>query len=107
MSETSENGRVEKLVETAVKLAVAIEEAKPLTTKKRTGLPKGGFAFPRFRKLPLDSCARVRNAMSRFGQTQGMTSVEKRTAYSKIISAANKCGIDASGFKKKYGGHLG
>ncbi len=107
MNEASENDRIKQIVEKAVKLAVAVEDAAPITTKQRKGLPKGDFAFPRLEKLPLDTCARVRNAAARFGQTQGLTSAEKRTAYRKIISAANKCGIDISGFKKKYGGTYG
>jgi hypothetical protein len=92
------------LQEKVRRLEEALEKAAPITTKKRNALPKGDFAVPGKRKLPLDTCARVRNAMSRFSQTQGLTSSERRTAYNKILSAAKKCGIDATGFKKKHGG---
>ena len=84
-----------------------LEEAAPITTKKRNNLQNDTFAFPKQRKMPLDSCGRVRNAMARFSQVQGVSESEKRTAYRKIIRAANKCGIDASGFKDKYGGRYG
>jgi hypothetical protein len=102
MSDTKEHW--ERLDEKVKDLEEALEGAAPITTKQRKGLPKSSFAVPGKRKLPLDTCARVRNAMARFGQTQGLTSDEKRTAYNKIIRAANKCGIDPSGFRKKYGG---
>lgn len=104
MNKISENDRIEQVVEKAVKLAVAIEDAAPITTKQRKGLPKGDFAFPRLKKLPLDTCGRVQNAMSRFNQTHGMKPAEKRTAFNKIVRAARTCGIDPSGFVKKFGG---
>jgi len=79
------------------------ESAAPISTKKRNTLDDEKFAVPGKRKLPLDTCARVRNAMSRFSQTQGLTPPERRTAYSKIMRAAKKCGIDSTGFQEKYG----
>jgi len=95
---------LENLIE---RVKEALEKAAPITTKTRKGLPKGDFAVPGKRKLPLDTCARVRNAAARFNQTQGLTSAEKRTAYRKIISAANKCNIDITGFKAKFGPKYG
>ena len=85
------------------KLTAAIEKAAPLTTKKRNKLQTQTFAFPKQKKMPLNDAAHVRNAMARFGQVKGVTAEEKRTAYNKIIRAAKKFGIDATGFKKKYG----
>jgi len=85
----------------------AIEKAAPITTKKRNDLQGRTFAFPKQRKMPLDSCGRVRNAMSRFSQVKDVTDAERRTAYRKIIRAANKCSIDSSGFKEKFGKRFG
>lgn len=79
------------------------ETAAPLTTEKRSNLRDETFAFPDQRKMPLDTCNRVRNAMARFNQVEGVSASERRTAYNKILRAASKCGIDASGFKEKYG----
>lgn len=93
----------ESLKDKIKKLKTAIEQAAPITTRERKGLRSGQFAFPRLRKLPLDTCNRVRNAMARFNQTQGMTAAEKRTAFNKIVRAARRCGIDPSGFVEKFG----
>ena len=84
-----------------------IEEAAPLTTKKRNELKDSQFAFPKQRKMPLDSCDRVRNAAARFNQVKGVSESEKRTAYRKIIRAGNKCGIDFTDFKDKFGPKYG
>jgi len=90
---------LDDLIKRLVKL---MEKAAPLTTKKRNDLKAPTFAFPKQRKMPLDTCNRVRAAMSRFNQVQGVSDAERRTAYRKIIRAANKCGIDSTGFKDKY-----
>lgn len=84
-----------------------LEQAASITTKKRNKLRDETFAFPKQRKMPLDNCGRVRNAMARFNQVKGVSESEKRTAYRKIIRAANKCGIDSTGFKGKYGPKYG
>lgn len=96
--------KVDKLL---YKLRAALEAAKPLTTKQRNDLKDSDFAFPKQRKMPIDSCNRVRAAMSRFNQVEGVSAAERRTAYRKIIRAANRCGIDSSGFRDKFGKRFG
>ena len=85
----------------------ALEKAAPLTTKKRNKLKTDTFAFPKQRKFPLNDANHVRSAMSYFGSVKDVSEAEKRTAYRKILRAAKKFGIDATGFKnrcsKKYG----
>jgi hypothetical protein len=44
------------------------EDGAPIKTKQRNALPASSFGVPGKRKFPLDSCARVRNAMARFNQ---------------------------------------
>lgn len=72
--------------------------AKKLKEKDRDALSGGEFAFPRLRKLPIHDEAHVRNAMSRFNQTQGMTPEEKSAAKAKIVKKAKEFGIDTKGF---------
>jgi hypothetical protein len=91
---------IDKTIE---RLKETIESAAPITGPQRRNLPSSKFAVPGKRKLPLDSCSRVKNSMARFNQTQGLTSEERRTAFNKIVRAARKCGIDPSGFVKKFG----
>ena len=45
--------------------------------------------------------------MSRFNQVKDVSEAERRTAYRKILRAAKKFGIDASGFIAKYGKKYG
>jgi hypothetical protein len=97
----------DKLLKAANKLAGAIESAKPLTTKKRNRVRDETFAYPKQRKMPLNDASHVRSAMSRFGQVKDVTDSERRTAYRKVLRAAKKFGIDATGFKKKYGPKYG
>ena len=76
------------------------EIAAPIKSKQRTALPDSSFGVPGKRKFPLDSCARVRNAMARFNQAKGLSSAEKATLRRKILAAANKCGIEVKNFAK-------
>jgi hypothetical protein len=99
--------KYEKLEAVLERLQGAIERAETLTTKKRNDLDADSFAFPKQRKMPINDASHVRSAMSRFGQVKGVSTAEKRTAYRKILRAAKKFGIDASGFQKKYGGRYG
>lgn len=77
-----------------------LETAAPITTKQRKALPNSTFGVPGKRKFPLDTCARVRNAMSRFNQSKGLTAAEKATLRRKILAAAKKCGIEVRNFAK-------
>jgi hypothetical protein len=92
----------DRFIEDIEDLEASIEGAAVITTKRRDALDDSEFAVPGKRKLPLDTCARVRNAMARFSQTQGLTADEKSTAINKILRAASKCGIDSTGFRDKY-----
>lgn len=94
----------ERLLKQAEKLEKRLEEAAPLTTKKRKGLPDSAFAFPRLRKLPINDAAHCRAAISRFNSTTGWTAAEKRTAFRKILRAAKKFGIDTTGFRDAHKG---
>lgn len=76
------------------------ETAAPITTKQRKGLPDSSFGVPGKRKFPLDTCARVRNAMARFNQAKGLTSGEKATLRRKILARAKACGIEVRNFAK-------
>lgn len=79
--------------------------------RKRLGQSVNQFyAIPRdppsASKLPIFDAARVRNAMARFNQVQGVSSAEKATAKRKIISAAKKFGIDVNKFSELSGGNI-
>ncbi len=77
-----------------------IETAAPIDTEQRQLLPDSGFGVPGKRKFPLDSCGRVRNAMSRFNQSKGLNSEEKATLRRKILARAKACGIAIQNFGK-------
>jgi hypothetical protein len=76
------------------------EGAAPIKSKQRNALPASSFGVPGKRKFPLDSCARVRNAMARFNQSKGLTSSEKATLRRKILARAKACGIEVRNFGK-------
>lgn len=79
-----------------------IEDTKDtLTSKKRNKLSKGSFAYVDSDgkgHLPIHDAAHVRNAMARWNQTKFSSAGAKASAKSKILAAAKKYGIDASGF---------
>jgi DNA gyrase/topoisomerase IV subunit A len=91
------------VAESITTLKAALDKAAELTTKKRNKLKEATFAFPKQRKFPINDASHVRSAMSRFGQVKDVTDAEKKTAYNKILRAAKKFGIDATGFKAKWG----
>lgn len=97
----------DKLYEALKSLEKSIEDAAILTTKKRNDLKDSQFAFPEKRKMPIHDASHVRSAMSRFNQVKDVSESEKRSAYRKILSAAKRFGIDASGFKEKWGKKYG
>jgi hypothetical protein len=99
--------KLKELQAAADRLVATVERAAPLTTKKRKKIRDETFAFPEQRKMPLNDASHVRSAMSRFNQVKGVTEAERRTAYRKIVTAAKKFGIDAKGFKEKFGPKYG
>lgn len=92
------------------KLSAIIEKTADVKTKRVAGedLVFSAFAYvgdkkdPSTWKLPLHfstdtkSAAHVRNALSRFDQTQGIPSSEKKDVKAKIIAAAKKYGINVA-----------
>lgn len=70
--------------------------AAELTTDSRNALDDSQFAVPGKRKLPIHDAKHVRAALSRFGQTKGLTDAERATAKTKIKAAAKKHGIEVS-----------
>ena len=74
------------------------ETATPITSPQRTALPDSAFGVPGKRKFPLDTCARVRNAMARFNQAKGLNSGEKASLRRKILARAKACEIEVTNF---------
>jgi len=101
-----EEHRIEKLddyadtVEAVPAPSVGTESAAPLKGGQRSALPDSAFGVPGKRKFPLDTCARVRNAMARFNQGKGLTSGEKASLRRKILARAKACSIEVQNFGK-------
>ncbi len=76
------------------------ESAAPISSKQRNSLPDSAFGVPGKRKFPLDTCARVQNAMARFNQAKGLDSGEKATLRRKIVARAKACDIEINNFAK-------
>jgi len=72
------------------------KSSHPLSTEKRNQMSGSTYAFPRERKEPLNDASHVRNAIARFDQVKGVSAAEKKTAFTKIESAAQKFGVDVS-----------
>ena len=64
-----------------------------LTAAARARISGGTFAFPKQRKEPLENAAHVRNAAARFDQVKDVTAAERRAAWRRIRSAANRYGV--------------
>jgi hypothetical protein len=84
----------------AVPLAAGDETAAPIKSAQRRALPDSAFGVPGQRKFPLDTCARVRNAMARFNQAKGISSTEKASLRRKILARAKACSIEVTNFAK-------
>jgi hypothetical protein len=70
-----------------------------LRTQEREDLRKDQFAYVDSEggeHLPIHDESHVRNAISRFGQTDFESNARKRAAAEKILRAANRHGIDVS-----------
>ena len=71
-------------------------------------LSKSDFAWapsddPADWKLQIDTCARAKDALSRFSQTDGIPDDEKKGVAQKIVDKCEACGIDTTGFEKENG----
>jgi hypothetical protein len=60
----------------------------------RSDLPEIVFAFPRQRKELLTDADHVRNALTRFGQVQGVSDADRELAFANIKKAAHHYGVD-------------
>jgi hypothetical protein len=70
-----------------------------LDTKDRQELPDSDFAYiddQGDRHLPINDDAHVRDALSRWSQTDYSNHADKEQARKKILAAAHKRGIDVS-----------
>jgi len=67
-----------------------------ISTAEKDRLADAEFAFPTERKEPLSDAARVRNAIARFDQVEGVTDEERDRAWERIRAAASKYGVHIS-----------
>jgi hypothetical protein len=65
-----------------------------IKTEDRNDLEKGSFAFPNERKEPLENASHVRNAIARFNQVKDVTNEERAAAWTRIMAAAKKYGVE-------------
>lgn len=77
-----------------------------LTADERNKLRDSQFAVPETGQLPIHDAEHVRGAMARFNQTDFPSAAAKKTAYSKIVAAAKRFGVDSSNFEKEYGARM-
>jgi len=52
------------------------------------------YAFPKERKEPLEDARRVRNAVARFNQVEGVSDEERDAAWKRIEAAAKRFGVE-------------
>jgi hypothetical protein len=71
-----------------------VDEHGTLSAEDRKELPDSAYAFPGKRKEPLTDADHVRNAMSRFHQTKGVTDAERDAAFENIKAAARHYKIE-------------
>jgi hypothetical protein len=64
-----------------------------LSTRQENRMRSGAFAFPKEGKEPLTDARRVRNAIARFDQVEGVSDAERDSAWRRIRAAARKFGV--------------
>jgi len=67
-----------------------------MSTADKDRLADKEFAFPEERKEPLTDARHVRNAIARFDQVEGVSDAERDRAWKRILSAAERYGIEVS-----------
>jgi hypothetical protein len=73
---------------------------------ERSDLPDSVFAFPKQRKEPMTDASHVRNAITRFDQTIGVSDEDRKLAFANIKKAAKHYGVDMSEDEwKELGSH--
>jgi len=70
--------------------------AEGMSTADQNKLADQEFAFPKERKEPLTDARHVRNAISRFGQVEGVSDTERDQAWRRILAAAKRYDIEVS-----------
>ena len=106
------NFSLAKIDRSAINFEEELNKAKITAfEKKRKQLGKTAGEFyavpkepPSNSKLPIFDASHVRNAMSRFDQTDFSDDKEETTAKRKILATAKKFDINVDEFKKRYGG---
>jgi len=64
------------------------------------------YAYPKLKKLPLETRRNILSAISHFDKVRGATDADKVIAFKKIIQKAKKMEICTMGFYKQYGNVL-
>ncbi|MGO8958917.1 MAG: DUF6582 domain-containing protein [Streptosporangiaceae bacterium] len=72
------------------------KETAGLSTAAKDKLPDKEFAFPKERKEPLTDAKRVRSAISRFDQVEGVSDAERDKAWKRILKAAKRYDVEVS-----------
>jgi hypothetical protein len=73
-----------------------IPRSPGLSTAQEDRLKDSDFAFPKERKEPLVDARRVRNAVARFDQGEGVTDKERDQAWNRIQRAAKRFDVEVS-----------
>jgi hypothetical protein len=71
-------------------------QSQGMSTADKDRLPGKEFAFPDERKEPLTDARHVRNAIARFDQVEGVTDAERDRAWKRILTAAERFGVEVS-----------
>lgn len=85
------------------------QHAAPTKSVGGEELHVDAFAFvgdpkdPETWKLPIHDCSHAKNAMARFGQTDGIPAEEKKAVGRKIAAKAKTCGFDVKVFEDEFG----
>jgi len=77
-------------------MATEKRPSEGLSTADKDKLADHEFAFPAERKEPLTDARHVRNAISRFGQVEGVSDAERDQAWQRILAAARRFDVDVS-----------
>ena len=75
---------------------------KPKNLSKKSKTKVKEYAFPELKKLPLDTERQIKSALHDFDKVKGVTLVQKREAYEKIINSANRYSICTMVLSSKF-----
>lgn len=90
----------QELKEKVVEARIAQMRAKKSESKKDAD--KTDFAFPKVKKLPLETHRNVQSAITHFFNVKGVSKEDRAEAYKKILAKAEYFEICTMGFKKEY-----